>query len=108
MPIALVLAMMLYQAAPAEAATGGSQSAEAPAEASAAPNDIDAASAASNLPKDDYGLVAWCHGALAAQLELDPIAHADMISIEGKAKVAARAKSDAEMEKGSPRISARV
>ena len=97
MPFALFLAMMLYQAAPAETPQAA-QSAEAPAEASPAPNDIDAAGAASNLPKDDYGLVAWCHGALAGQLELEPTAHADMISIEGKAKVAARAQSDAQME----------
>lgn len=51
------------------------------------------------LPKEDYERVAWCHGALAGQLELEPIAHADMEKIEGKAKVAARAKDDAEMLK---------
>jgi len=50
------------------------------------------------LPKTDYELVAWCHGALAGQLELDPVAKADMEKIEGKAKVAARAKQDAELE----------
>ncbi len=88
MSIALLFALALTQANPAE--TG-----QAP---SSSPEDA-MAGGASNLPKDDYGLVAWCHGALAGQLELDPIAHADMVSIEGKAKVAARAKSDAEMEK---------
>lgn len=92
MPIALFLAMMLYQAAPADAPATAAAAADAPA-------DVAAASAASGLPKDDYGLVAWCHGALAGQLELDPIVHTDMIAIEGKAKVAARAQSDAEMEK---------
>lgn len=51
------------------------------------------------LPKGDYERVAWCHGALAGQLELEPIAKADMEKIEGKAKVAARAKGDAEMLK---------
>jgi len=51
------------------------------------------------MPKTDYELVAWCHGALAGQLELEPTAMADMIKIEGKAKVAARAKEDAEMAK---------
>jgi hypothetical protein len=59
--------------------------------AGAAPQD-------NGLPKEDYELVAWCHGALAGQLELDPIAKADMEKIEGKAKVDARAKQDAEME----------
>ena len=82
MPIALLLAAALAQTTPANPAPS-----------------VEDVAAASTLPKDDYGLVAWCHGALAGQLELDPIAHADMISIEGKAKVAARAKSDAEMEK---------
>ena len=93
MPIAFLLAMALAQAAPAK-----TQTMEQPF-ASSSPEDIAAAGSASNLPKDDYGLVAWCHGALAGQLELDPVAHADMISIEGKAKVAARAKGDAQMEK---------
>ena len=55
--------------------------------------------AANGLPKTDYELVAWCHGALAGQLELEPRAHAAMVTVEGKAKVAARAKEDAEMEK---------
>lgn len=59
----------------------------------------DEATTASGLPKSDYELVAWCHGALAGQLELEPRAKASMEKIEGKAKVAARAKEDAEMEK---------
>lgn len=49
------------------------------------------------LPKDDYSRVAWCHGALAGQLELDSVAMADMEKIEGKAKAAERRKADAEM-----------
>jgi len=53
----------------------------------------------SGMPKADYELVAWCHGALAGQLELEPTAMADMVKIEGKAKVLARAKEDAEMAK---------
>jgi hypothetical protein len=64
---------------------------QATPEAATAPRD-------NGLPKDDYSLVAWCHGALAGQLELDPVAKADMEKIEGKAKVAARAKADAELE----------
>lgn len=58
-----------------------------------------AAAKGDGLPKDDYERVAWCHGALAAQLELDPIVKADMEKIEGKAKVEARAKDDAEIQK---------
>ncbi len=92
MPIALLLALVLGQAAPSEAAS-------APASVAAASPEDATANGANSLPKDDYGLVAWCHGALAGQLELDPIAHADMVSIEGKAKVTARAKNDALIEK---------
>lgn len=58
-----------------------------------------AAAKGDGLPEDDYERVAWCHGALAAQLELDPIVRADMEKIEGKAKVAARARDDAEIQK---------
>jgi hypothetical protein len=64
-----------------------------------APDAAGPATQGDGLPKSDYERVAWCHGALAGQLELEPIAHADMEKIEGKAKVAARAKDDAEMVK---------
>ena len=50
-------------------------------------------------PKDDYQFVAWCHGALAGQIELDPIVEKDMDSIEGKAKAAKRRADDAEIAK---------
>lgn len=63
----------------------------------AAPNV--AAAKADGLSKDDYERVAWCHGAVAGQLELDPVVKADMEKIEGRAKVAARAKDDAEIER---------
>ncbi len=88
--LALLIAATLLQSAP-DAATAAPKTAEGPA-AGQGPRD-------SGLPKDDYGLVAWCHGAVAGQLELDPIVKADMEKIEGKAKVQARAASDAEMEK---------
>jgi hypothetical protein len=98
MPIAVLFALVLSQATPSDTPSAP-QTTGAAADAPAAGKDIASPADVSNLPKDDYGLVAWCHGALAGQLELDPIAHADMISIEGKAKVAARAKDDAQMEK---------
>jgi hypothetical protein len=50
-------------------------------------------------PKDDYEFVAWCHGALAGQIELDPIVEKDMDAIEGKAKAAKRKADDAEIAK---------
>jgi len=45
-------------------------------------------------PKDDYGLVAWCHGALSGQIELDPLVEKDMDAIEGKVKAAQRKADD--------------
>jgi hypothetical protein len=45
-------------------------------------------------PKDDYRFVAWCHGALAGQIELDPLVEKDMDAIEGKAKAAKRKADD--------------
>ena len=50
-------------------------------------------------PKDDYGLVAWCHGALSGQIELDPLVEKDMDSIEGKAKAAQRKADDVAIAK---------
>jgi hypothetical protein len=50
-------------------------------------------------PTSDYEFVAWCHGALAGQIELDPIVEKDMDAIEGKAKAAKRRADDAEIAK---------
>ncbi len=50
-------------------------------------------------PKDDYEFVAWCHGALAGQIELDPLVEKDMDAIEGKEKAAKRKAEDAEIAK---------
>ena len=50
-------------------------------------------------PKDDYRFVAWCHGALAGQIELDPIVEKDMDAIEGKAKAAKHHADDVEIAK---------
>jgi hypothetical protein len=50
-------------------------------------------------PQSDYEFVAWCHGALAGQIELDPIVEKDMDAIEGKAKAAKRRADDAEIAK---------
>ncbi len=50
-------------------------------------------------PKTDYEFVAWCHGALAGQIELDPVVEKDMDAIEGKAKAAKRRADDAEIAK---------
>jgi hypothetical protein len=46
-------------------------------------------------PAPDYEFVAWCHGALAGQIELDPLVEKDMDAIEGKAKAAERHAGDA-------------
>ena len=81
----------LIAAALLQAAPNAAPAAEGPALEQGAPDN--------GMPKSDYELVAWCHGALAGQLELEPKAKQAMEKIESKAKVAARAKEDAEMEK---------
>jgi hypothetical protein len=45
-------------------------------------------------PAPDYEFVAWCHGALAGQIELDPLVEKDMDAIEGKEKAAERRAGD--------------
>jgi hypothetical protein len=45
-------------------------------------------------PAPDYEFVAWCHGALAGQIELDPLVEKDMDAIEGKDKAAERKAGD--------------
>jgi hypothetical protein len=52
-----------------------------------------------DAPKDDYSFVAWCHGALAGQIELDPLVEKDMDAIEGKVKAAQRKADDVAITK---------
>jgi len=114
MALALLFALALSGAEPAErtpapaSQTVGDQpiAASAPHEPAAAPVDPKPMTEAQmedalpdGAPKDDYGLVAWCHGALSGQVELDPIVEKDMDAIEGKAKAAQRKASDAAIAK---------
>jgi hypothetical protein len=102
MSVALLLALALSGAAPqADAAPG--PAADAPgAAAPAAPPSTGGPPTREQLedvvpegaPKDDYEFVAWCHGALAGQVELDPLVEKDMDAIEGKAKAAERRADD--------------
>jgi hypothetical protein len=107
MALALFLALALSgaQSEPAQPASDTAVSAQPVVAPPAAP-----ASAADNLkpptheemedmipegaPTDDYRFVAWCHGALAGQIELDPLVEKDMDAIEGKAKAAKRKADD--------------
>jgi len=105
MALALLMALALSGQEPAAA----SQS-DQPVATAAAPAPVPAADAAKatapqatedvipdGAPTDDYRFVAWCHGALAGQVELDPIVEKDMDAIEGKAAAAKRKAGDAEI-----------
>jgi len=107
MAFALLFALALSGAEPARSSTTDQPiAASAPHEPAAAPVDPHPMTEVQmedalpdGAPKDDYGLVAWCHGALSGQIELDPIVEKDMDSIEGKAKAAQRKASDAAIAK---------
>ena len=123
MALALLFALALWGAEPPTSTTGADQppAADAPIaaadKASAPPAAESDAKADGSItekvptreeqedaipegaPKPDYEFVAWCHGALAGQIELDPIVEKDMDAIEGKAKAAKRRADDAEIAK---------
>jgi hypothetical protein len=119
MAIALLLALALVGAEPPAAGADAPPPAsdqpvasapEAPRNEPPAPPAVDKADALpthqsledvipDGAPTDDYEFVAWCHGALAGQVELDPIVEKDMDSIEGKEKAAKRKAGDAEIAK---------
>ena len=97
MPVSLVLALaLLAQGDSKTDAPIATAAPPAPAAAPAQPVDPDMV-IPSGAPKDDYRFVAWCHGALAGQMELDPIVTKDMDAIEGPEKSKERHKGDAEI-----------
>lgn len=81
-------------ATPAEAQTAPSGEGASPAAAAPTREQIEDA-IPDGAPSDDYEFVAWCHGALAGQIELDPLVEKDMDAIEGK-EAAAKRKTDDE------------
>jgi hypothetical protein len=83
---ALIFALALFAAQDQAAAPAE----PAPAPADAAPAPTDAAPAAEDeppyppgAPKDDYGLVSWCYGALAGYLDLHDKMIPEVTRIEG-------------------------
>ena len=114
MALAFLLALALYGAEPpATPADPPVTSASSGAESAAPAASTDQADPAEKAmtrdeiedvipegaPKEDYEFVAWCHGALAGQIELDPLVEKDMDAIEGKAKAAKRRADDVEIAK---------
>ncbi len=112
MALALLFALALTAAEPPQATPSSSQSVtvtpdSAKADASRPDGATDKVPTREELedaipegaPKEDYEFVAWCHGALAGQIELDPLVEKDMDAIEGKAKSAKRRADDAEIAK---------
>lgn len=104
MALAILAALTLAVAEPAPAAAAAPASAQAPSQAPSQASG-EAAQTPSReqiedalpdgAPADDYEFVAWCHGALAGQIELDPIVEKDMDAIEGPAEAAKRKADDA-------------
>ena len=108
MALAFLLALALYGAEPpatpadppiTSASPGTDSTAQAdPAEKSMTREEIEDV-VPEGAPKEDYEFVAWCHGALAGQIELDPLVEKDMDAIEGKAQAAKRHADDIEIAK---------
>lgn len=95
----LLFALALAQAAPAPAGPTPA----APADAAAAP--ILAAPDDSGVPRgapsDDYGLVAWCRGALTGHMALYTVVKPELKSIERPGEVASDERDDkAQLEAG--------
>jgi len=104
--IAALLALALAQADPAAAAAppvapptaGGPIATSGPAAGQAPVADGDVPRGA---PSDDYGLVAWCRGALTGHMALYPVVEPELKSIERPGEEAADVKADHEqMEAG--------
>jgi len=86
---ALALALLLAQATP-DAAAAQPPAAVAP---TVAPDDGDVPKGA---PSDDYGLVAWCRGALRGHMDLFTIVKPELISLQRSGEAAQNEKSDLE------------
>jgi hypothetical protein len=84
---ALLLALVLGQAQDPAAAPPAPAPASSPA--------VDESDVPKGAPTDDYGLVAWCRGALTGHMALYPLVKPEMKSLERPNEVADDAKSDA-------------
>ena len=76
MPLAMLLALTILADAPTAAAPPPAPAAQADAE----PDDYQ--DIPSNAPRDDYGLVAWCYGALDEYLSLYEVVKPDLKAID--------------------------
>jgi hypothetical protein len=85
---AILLALALVQAQKSAAAPAGT-----PATASSPA--ADESDIPKGAPTDDYGLVAWCRGALTGHMALYPLVKPEMKSIEQPGEAAADEKGDA-------------
>jgi hypothetical protein len=84
---ALLLALVLGLAQDPAAAPPAPGSASSPA--------VDESDIPKGAPTDDYGLVAWCRGALTGHMALYPLVKPEMKSLERPNEVADDAKNDA-------------
>ncbi len=94
---ALVLAQAQDPVATAPQAQSSSASAPSASSSPAAPSSpgVDESDIPKGAPTDDYGLVAWCRGALTGHMALYPLVKPEMKSMERPGEVASDEKSDA-------------
>ncbi len=101
MIVASLFALVLAQA-DAPSADGAATPASAPS-ADAGPVSTSAAPVESDIPRgapaDDFGLVAWCRGALTGHMALYQLVKPELRSIERPGEVATEAKDDVEQMK---------
>ncbi len=92
---ALALALLLVQAAAPDVA------AAQPPEAAAPMAESDDGDVPKGAPSDDYGLVAWCRGALRGHMDLFTVVKPELISLQRPGEAAQNEKSDlAQMQAG--------
>jgi hypothetical protein len=87
---AFLLALVL-----AQAQTSVASPSDAPPPAVASSPAVDESDFPKGAPTDDYGLVAWCRGALTGHMALYPLVKPEMKSMERPGEVASDEKSDA-------------
>ncbi len=92
-PILFALALAQADAPPPAASPPAASTPVMPAGA-IVPGGVDPSEIPKGAPTDDYGLVAWCRGALTGHMALYPIVQPELKGIEQPKEVADDAKAD--------------
>jgi len=91
----MMIPAFLFALVLAQAQDPAATSAQAPAPAVASSSAADESDIPKGAPTDDYGLVAWCRGALTGHMALYALVKPEMKSMERPGEVAYDEKSDA-------------